>query len=166
MSVLSSNITSDAFVTEIQLSNATKWVDNGNLDIDSSDTGIVWALGLNPPNNPSNPDSDFQQHQAMGVFAINMKSAQTQAASVPTQTGGVTQTATVPTITGGVTLTSNFNIGLTHRDKVPFQASKSALRLILGYYRTWNNNGNSIRYSIPPRRCYYPLPSPISPSSN
>jgi Cytochrome domain of cellobiose dehydrogenase len=100
----------------------------GSLDISSSNAGVIWALGTIPPSNPSNPDSDFQQHKVMGNFFIDMKSAQinqdtdasSTTAGTPTQTGATSViTNIVPTITGNSTvpLISIINT-LTHRNKV------------------------------------------------
>ena len=110
--VLSSNITSTAFIATLQLKNVTRWKDNGKLDIESSAAGIVWALGASPPDNPSNPSSNFQQHKAMGVFWVDMKSAQADS-GLPA----------APSITGDKIL-NKAGIGLTHRDKVPHRVVK------------------------------------------
>ena len=135
VSVISSSVTSDAFNAQLQISNATSWMNSGSLDTDSTDAGVIWALGTNPPNDPSNPDSDFQQHQTMGVFQINMKQAQvstaaaTATAGSPSETGAGTGTVTTPTsrvtlpaapsITGDI-IPVKGGIGLTYREKVIF----------------------------------------------
>ena len=119
VSVLSSNITSSQFTAQLKLSNATTWIGNGRLNINSDNAGVIWAYGTNAPNNPSNPSSDFQQHRVMGVFSIDMKSAQVNQDS-PSSTnpaGGATATALAPTITGNLS-PEGTGIGLTHRDKV------------------------------------------------
>ena len=76
VSILSSDISSSQFTATLRLTNATTWIGGGKLNIDSSDAGVIWALGSNPPNDPSNPSSDFQQHKIMGIFSVDMKSAQ------------------------------------------------------------------------------------------
>jgi len=113
--VLASNHTSDLFTAELSISNATTWQNSGKLDVNSANAGVIWSLSSVDVYEPSNPDTDFQQHQTMGVFGINMKAAQ-QTAS-PTASGtDATGTPATPAITGAVPEPAK--IGLTHRDKV------------------------------------------------
>jgi hypothetical protein len=129
VSVLSSNISSSLFSATVQLTNATTWTGGGNLNIDSSDAGVIWALGSSPPNNPSDPTSDFQQHKLMGIFSVDMESAQVSGGTgpaSPTQSGSTTESTDSPSLTGlpaAPSITGNVTpngkgIGLTHRDKV------------------------------------------------
>jgi Cytochrome domain of cellobiose dehydrogenase len=126
-SVISSSVTSEEFIATLQLSNATTWINNGALNIDSSNAGVIWALGTSPPSDPSDPDSDFQQHQVMGIFSINMEEAQVNSdgssSTSPTATGTGTGTTSEPSVVGPVLpkITGNVpetGIHLTHRDKV------------------------------------------------
>lgn len=115
MQVLASNHTTDVFTAELSISNATTWHNSGTLDVNSDNAGVIWSLSTVDVYQPSNPDTDFQQHQTMGTFNINMKAAQ-QTAS-PTAGGtGATATPATPAITGAVAEPGS--IGLTHRDKV------------------------------------------------
>ena len=113
VTVLSSNHTTDLFTTQLSISNATTWMNSGTLDVNSDNAGVIWSLSTVDVYQPSNPDTDFQQHQTMGTFDINLKAAQQ------------TATATSPTASasaGGPAITGDFtepaSIGLTHRDKV------------------------------------------------
>lgn len=142
--MLSSTITSSQFTAQLQLSNATTWVDSGSLDIESSDAGIIWAFGTNAPSDPSDPTSDFEQHRSQGTFSIDMKSAQvaqqstTSSSASPTDPSGTTgipagngttgnDTPTnatptyvfpsAPTITGDST-PDDAGLGLSYQDKV------------------------------------------------
>lgn len=136
--VLSSTITSSQFTAQLQLSNSTTWVNSGSLDIGSSDASVIWAYGSSAPSNPSNPNSDFQEHDGKGTFSINMVSAQVvqqgpsptspAATGVPTgndtTTNGTTTESTptgsfpaAPVITG--VSHAGTVIGLSYRDKVP-----------------------------------------------
>jgi hypothetical protein len=84
VSVLSSNITSSLLTAQLSLNNVTTWQDQGTLDISSSNAGIIWALGTSGPSDPSNPNSDFQQHAYDGTFTINMAAAQVTQAGAST----------------------------------------------------------------------------------
>jgi cellobiose dehydrogenase (acceptor) len=133
ITVLSSTITSSQFNAQLQLSNATTWVNSGTLDISSSDAGVIWAYGDNPPSNPSDPSSDFQQHSAQGTFSIDMKSAQVSqqnsspASASSTNTTGTTDdpktgtNAIQPPQIIGNSSSHNTQGGLSYRDKVFFQ---------------------------------------------
>lgn len=151
-------------------------MNSGSLDTESTDAGVIWALGTTPPSDPSNPDSNFQQHQTMGNFAINMKQAQVQVAtgtaSIPTETGtGTTQATTTsevtgvtfpagPKITGDVTPVGK--LGLTYRDKVRFLE----IGLMEGYYCTWRYHGCCIRDIIPSGSNLHSFSLVCSPSTN
>jgi hypothetical protein len=123
VSVLSSNISSSGFETTLQLSNATTWMNSGQLDINSNNAGVIWALGSTPPSQPSNPASNFQQHNTMGTFSIDMKSAQVSSQSTPsgTSSGPVSSSAPAAPTISGVKSPGQVKIGLTYRDKVSFQ---------------------------------------------
>jgi hypothetical protein len=111
--VLSSNHTTEAFTAQLSISNATTWMNSGTLDVNSDNAGVIWSLSTVDVDQPSNPDTDFQQHQTMGTFDINMKAAQ--------QTASPTS-PTASAAAGGPAITGDFvepaSIGLTHRDKV------------------------------------------------
>jgi len=96
VTVLSSNITSSTFIAELSLSNATTWQNSGYLDITSQQAGVIWALGTSGPSDPSNPDSDFQQHDYDGTFTINMAAAQTTANTVPSSTDPSSNSGSLP----------------------------------------------------------------------
>jgi Cytochrome domain of cellobiose dehydrogenase len=113
VTVLSSNITANAFSAQLQLSNVTSWISGGQLNVNSDDAGVVWAFGTIPPDNPADPSSNFQQHKVMGVFSVNMKAAQASSTGdSPTGTSGA-----APVITGD-TLAGPVHLGLTKEDKV------------------------------------------------
>jgi Cytochrome domain of cellobiose dehydrogenase len=138
ISVLSSNITSNSFIAELAISNATTWMNSGSLDIGSSSASVIWALGTSPPSDPTNPSSDFEQHQYQGTFSIDMQSAQvdqstssgngssnsnsTEPAGPGSPTIGTLPAA--PQITGAASSSSGFSFGLSPRDKVPLQNVK------------------------------------------
>lgn len=133
--VLSSTITSSQFTVQLHLSNSTTWVNSGSLDIGSSGAPVIWAYGSSAPSNPSDPNSDFQEHDDKGTFTINMQSAQVvqqgPSPTSPTTTGvptgndtttngtttGTDTTDAAPTITG--VSHAGTGIGLSYRDKVP-----------------------------------------------
>jgi Cytochrome domain of cellobiose dehydrogenase len=136
VSVLSGNITTDTFSAQLSISNATSWMQGGELNINSASAGVIWALGTIPVSDPGDPDTSFQQHKVMGTFSIDMKAAQvaesdsgsgstgsatsgapSPTGSSPTQTSD-TSNPILPTITGGVAPV--LDIGLTQRDKVLF----------------------------------------------
>ena len=107
ITVVSQNISSQIFSVDLKLENVTSWGNGHTLDIDSSSAGVVWAYGTNPPTDPGNSASDFQQHLLMGVFSINMKSAQ-MTSSNPSG----------PSIINPVDVSTTNILGLTKRDKV------------------------------------------------
>jgi Cytochrome domain of cellobiose dehydrogenase len=111
--VLSSNHTTDLFTAQLSISNATTWMNSGTLDVNSDNAGVIWSLSTVDVYQPSNPDTDFQQHQTMGTFDINMKAAQ-QTASPTSPTASATA--------GGPVITGDFaepaSLGLSHRAKV------------------------------------------------
>ena len=168
VSVLSSDISSSQFSATLRLSNATTWIGGGELNIDSSDAGVIWALGSSPPNDPSDPSSDFQQHKIMGIFSVNMKSAQVDQGASPTQSGSTTQSTDSPNLTGlpapSITgdITPHARIGLTHRDKV----RKLEMLLIVGDYCSWYDYGSFFCDFIPSWRNHYSFPRSISSRSN
>jgi len=143
--VLASNHTTDVFTAELSISNATTWHNSGTLDVNSDNAGVIWSLSTVDVYQPSNPDTDFQQHQTMGTFNINMKAAQ-QTAS-PTAGGtGAAATPAGPAITG--TFAEPASIGLTHRDKVSEPLAphvpRGGLQLMVGDYRAWNTYGSFV----------------------
>lgn len=163
VSVLSSDISSSQFSATLRLSNATTWIGGGELNIDSSDAGVIWALGSSPPNDPPDPSSDFQQHRIMGIFSVNMKSAQVDQGASPTLSGSTTESTdspSLPSITGDIT--PHAGIGLTHRDKV----RKLEMLLIVGDYRSWYDYGSFVCDFIPSWRNHYSFPRSISSRSN
>ena len=130
VTVISSNITSSTFFTTLLLSNAS-----GYVDITSTSASLIWALGSQPPSNPSDPTSSIQQHQDQGNFNVNMKAAQyvpsttstsngTDSSSSNSTTGSTEGTGTtsssVPYISpiGGTEEGDTGSIGLSSRDKV------------------------------------------------
>ena len=106
ISVVSCNITTSTLVVQLALTNATTW-EGGSLDITSSQAGVIWALGSFPPFDPSNPASDFLEHEYQGTFTIDMATAQTGSGTSGNSTGG----------TAGINKNSSFG-GLTRRQKV------------------------------------------------
>lgn len=114
VSVLSSTITSTEFSAILQLKNATKWQDNGKLNIDSSDTGVIWAFGTDPPDDRSNPSSDFQKHKIMGTFSVDLKSAQVNYDMLSRMK--LDDRALTPMVRRSVY--DGTGTGLSHRDKV------------------------------------------------
>lgn len=127
VTVVSSNITSSSFYTTLLLSNSS-----GYVDITSTSASLIWALGSQPPSNPSDPTSSIQQHQDQGNFNVNMKAAQyvptttstsngTDSSSSNSTTEGTgTTSSSVPYITpiGGTEEGDTGSIGLSSRDKV------------------------------------------------
>lgn len=171
VSVVSSDISSSQFTATLRLSNATTWIGGGKLNIDSSDAGVIWALGSSPPNDPSDPFSDFQQHRIMGIFSVNMKAAQVDqdtGPASPTQSGSTTESTDSPSLTGlsapSITgdITPHAGIGLTHRDKV----RKLEMWLIVGDYCSWYDYGSFVCDFIPSWRNHYSFPRSISSRSN
>lgn len=161
VTVLSSSITSTQFSATLQISNATTWTNNGALDVNSANAGVIWAYTTQPPNDPSNPDSDFQQHQTMGTFTINMKAAQAEQGtgssggtpSTPTGTQGSGTTGSTagvvaPTITGD--LSPDGTGGLSYREKVCLPGSGFIFSLPpgnkwligVGDCSSWSDHGN------------------------
>jgi hypothetical protein len=111
VTVLKSTITSTDTTVELKCSNCTVWK-AGKLDVESTSADFVYAYSTTAPQQLSNPDSSFQQHNDHGDFNLNLKSAITNNAP-----------AGAPALTGSTTSGG----GLSQRQIVPFPLLKGLI---------------------------------------
>lgn len=88
VTVLKSTITSTDTIVELKCSNCTVWR-TGKLDISSTAANFIYAYSTTAPQQLSNPNSPFQQHNDHGDFKLNLQSATTTTAptGAPALTG-------------------------------------------------------------------------------